>query len=287
MSIIVIGAGGFLGGHLAAHFEAAGTPVRRMSYRPEHHRDFIEETAALLRADAPTAVIHAGGSQNGRDDAAALQELALSNVVLPATLAGLIREHAPACRLVTYGTSWQTGEDGAPEPFNAYAASKSAAEPFLDHFAMDGVRCATLRLYDTYGPGDRRNKVVNLIADAIITRQDLAMSSGGQVVDLVHVADAVAATQATLDLLARETPGRHRAFAVRSGRPVTILQVLETMLRVSCVTNDGFIRPGVYPYRARERFSLFAQTPTVPGWSPQVALEDGLRDLIEDRRRRR
>jgi nucleoside-diphosphate-sugar epimerase len=286
MSVAVIGAGGFLGGHLAAHFEARGTVVRRLSYRPERHQAFLDEAAALLRQDAPDAILHAGGSQNGRDDAAALHDLALSNVVLPAALAALVREHAPACRLVTFGTSWQTGEDGAPEPFNAYAASKSAVEPFLDHFAMDGVRCATLRLYETYGPGDRRTKVMNLIADAIITRRDLAMSGGGQVVDLVHVEDAVAATEAALDLLAREPPGRHRAFAVRSGRSLTILELLETMLRVAGVENDGFIRPGIHPYRRRERFALFAGTQAVPGWAPRVALEDGLRRLIEDRRGR-
>lgn len=286
MSVIVLGAGGFLGGHLVAHLRARGEQVHPMSYRPERHRAFLDDFAALLRAAPPSAVIHAGGSQDGRDDAAALQDLVLSNVLLPAAIAGLIRDQAPACRLVTYGSSWQTGEDGAPEPFNAYAASKSAAEPFLDHFAIDGVRCATLRLYDTYGPADRRNKVVNLVADAIIAHSDLAMSAGGQVVDLVHVEDVLAATDATLDLLRREPPGRHRVFAVRSGRPTTILEVVGILLRSAGIGNDGFIRPGVYPYRKRERFALYADTPTPPGWTARVPLEDGLRDLLEDRRRR-
>jgi nucleoside-diphosphate-sugar epimerase len=284
VTVCVVGAGGFLGGHLARHFRAAGATVATPSYRPERHQAFLDGIEAMLRDAPPTAILYAGGSQNGRDDPATLHELALSNTLLPAALAALIRTHAPACRLVTYGTSWQTGESGAPEPFNAYAASKTAAEAFLQHFAMAGVRCATLRLHDTYGPGDARNKVVNLIADAIARRSDLPMSSGGQVIDLVHIRDVIAATEATLALLEAEAPGRHHVFAVRSGRSVTILEVLGIMLRLAGLETAPFIRPGVYPYRPRERFAIGGDMPVPPGWTPAVALEEGLRELLDERR---
>lgn len=285
MTVVIIGAGGFLGAHLAAHVAGRGEAVLPLSYRPERHQGFLDDFRAMLRAEPPSSVIYAGGSQNGRDDAAALEELSLSNVVLPAAIAGALREYAPQCCFVTYGTSWQTGEQGDEEPFNAYAASKTASEAFLRHFAMDGLRTATLRLYDTYGPRDRRNKVVNLIADAIARRSDLAMSSGEQVIELVHVRDVLAATDATLALLRAEAPGRHRIYSVRSGQPVTVLQVLAIMLRVAGIGRADFIRPGVYPYRRRERFALFPDTPAPPGWTPAIALADGLRELIEERRR--
>jgi len=286
MSVIVIGAGGFLGGHLVAHFRERQQAVHPLSYRPDQHGPFLEGFRALLARAPPAAVILAGASQNGRDDPASLAELALSNIVLPAAIAALLRDHAPECCLLTYGTSWQTGESGAVEPFNAYAASKTAAEAMLDHFALAGVRSATLRLYDTYGPADRRNKVVNLIADAIARRSDLPMSSGGQVIELVHIRDVLAATDITLDLLRSSEPGRHRVFALRSGAPVTILEVLGVMLRLAGLDGAEFIRPGVYPYRPRERFALFPDTVTPPGWRPAVTLEDGLRELLEERRGR-
>ena len=283
MSVLIVGAGGFLGSHLAAHFRALGTTVHPLSYRPAGHGPFLEAMADLLRAAAPTAVIIAGGSQAGRDDPDSLSELALSNTLMPAAVASLLQAHAPLCRLVTFGSSWEIGEDGTQEPFNAYAASKSAAEPFLKHFALAGLRCATLRLFDTYGPGDTRNKVVNLIADAIARHSDLPMSAGGQMIDLVHIHDVLAAVEATLAELAGTAPARHRVYAVRSGQPVTIAQVLETMLRLAGARNDGFIRPGVYPYRPRERFSLFADMPTPPGWRPRIGLEEGLRHLLAER----
>jgi nucleoside-diphosphate-sugar epimerase len=284
MTVLLIGAGGFLGSHLAAALAAQGEAVVPLRYRPAQHDAFLADFAARVASDAPGAVIHAGGSQTPRDDPDALQDLAMSNVVLPAAIASLLCKHAPACRLLTFGTSWQTGEDGAPEPFNAYAASKTAAESFLDHFAMAGLRAATLRLHDTYGPGDRRNKVVNLVADAVLRRSDLPMSAGGQVVDLVHVRDVVAAAAATLDLLGAAPAGRLQVFAVRSGRQVTISEVVGLLLRQAGLDSAPFIRPGIYPYRARERFALDLGMPVPPGWAPRIALEDGLRELLEDRR---
>ena len=286
VKILVIGGSGFLGKHVVAHFQAKGDTVRTLSYRPVRHDVFLDDFQELLARGGLDAVIYAGASQTGRDDAAAIYELSLSNIVLPASMASLLREHAPECCLLTFGTSWQIGEQGGDEPFNAYAASKTGAEAMLAHFAMNGVRSATLRLYDTYGPGDDRNKVVNLIADAINGRSELPMSSGGQAIDLVHIRDVLSAIDATLGLLRDEEPGRHRVFAVRSGQPVTILEVLAELKRVAGMEDTSFIRPGVYPYRPRERFSLFPDTPGPPGWHPRVSLENGLRELLEERRSR-
>lgn len=285
-SAIVIGARGFLGSHLVTHLRARGQDVETLSYRPGCHEAFVDSFRMRVATSAPDLVIHAGASQSGRDDPSSLTELSLSNVVLPAAIAVILRDNAPECQLLTFGTSWQTSETGVAEPFNAYAASKSAAENFLAHFALDGVKLATLRLYDTYGPGDFRNKVVNLIADAIIHRSDLPMSSGRQVIELVHIRDVLAAIDLTLALLRDSRPSHHLVFSVRSGKPVTILEIVEMLTRLAGLDQADFIRPGVYPYRPRERFALFPDTPTPPGWMAQVSLEDGLRELLIERRDR-
>jgi nucleoside-diphosphate-sugar epimerase len=282
MSVVIVGAGGFLGSHLAAHFQGKGETVHSLSYRPAQHETFLESLRDLFQSAAPAVVVIAGGSQNGRDDSGSLMELTFSNTLMPSAVASLLRTHVPGCRLLTFGSSWQWGADGTSKPFNAYAASKTAAEAFLAHFALAGLRCATLRLFDTYGPGDTRGKVVSQIANAIAARKDLPMSAGGQMIELVHIRDVLAAVDATLAELERAPPTQHQIYAVRSGQPVTVLHVLETMLRLAGIENDGFIRPGVFPYRPRERFALFADTIAPPGWRPKVLLDDGLRELLKE-----
>jgi len=285
MTVLVLGASGFLGAALVRHFSQKGEDVASLSYRPANHATFLRDLEAFLKQRCPRTVINAGASQTGRDDPAALEELLLSNVFLPATLASFMRACTPDACLINFGTSWQIGAAGESSPFNAYAASKGAAEPFLDHFALDGLRTATLRLYDTYGPNDPRNKVINLIADALIAKRELPMSPGEQEIDLIHIDDVVVAVEATLTFLAQEREVTHKVFAVRSGKPVTILEVLALLKQAAGMEEAPFIKPGIYPYRVRERFSLFSNTPTPPGWRPRIELAKGLAQMFDSRRK--
>jgi CDP-3, 6-dideoxy-D-glycero-L-glycero-4-hexulose-4-reductase len=284
MTVLILGASGFLGSSLATHFSAKGEEVVSLSFRPIARSAFLGQAEAVIKEYRPRAVINAGASQIGKDDPAALEELIFSNVFLPATLASMLYSHAPEASLINFGTSWQTGEFGESSPFNAYAASKAAAENFLEHFALAGLRIVTLRLYDTYGPNDFRNKLVNLIADALITRSELPMSSGGQLIDLTHIDDVIAAVDVVLALLAQEQGGVHKVFSVRSGSPVTVLDVLNLLKNAAGLEDAPFIKPGIYPYRDRERFALFADTPTPPGWSPRVELVQGILQMLDARR---
>ena len=284
MTTVIIGAGGFLGSAIVNHLRVRDEEIITMSYRPELTNDFLIEFEALLKSVKPSAVINAGASQNGKDNPSALEELITSNVFMPAAMASLIRTHALEACLLTFGTSWQIGESGANEPFNAYAASKTALEPFLDHFSQDGLRVASLRLYDTYGPRDKRNKIVNLIADALISGQELPMSPGGQMIDLVYIDDVLEAIDITLNILkSADNTGIHSQYSVRSSKPITILELLSIMKDAAGIKNADFIKPGIYNYRARERFSLHAGIPTPPGWAPRVSIEEGVKRVLADR----
>ena len=286
MKAVVIGAKGFLGTALAAYLEQKEITVVRQSYRPSLRKAFFERFEAELEYEPPFAVFNAGGSQNGNDDPDTLQELIDSNVFLPAAIASLIIKHSPTTCLVSFGTSWQIGEKGKLEPFNAYAATKSAAECMLDHFSQDGLRIVTLRLYDTYGPGDRRNKIVNLIADALLRRVELPMTAGEQIIDLTYIDDVLRAVDCALKLIQGIEDGAHCVYSIRSKQTMTILQLLDMMARIVNVENTFFIKPGVYSYRKRERFALPDVIPTPPGWFPKVRLEDGLQRVLQDRRKK-
>jgi nucleoside-diphosphate-sugar epimerase len=110
------------------------------------------------------------------------------------------------------------------------------------------------------------------------------MSPGGQMIDLVHIDDVVSAVLTTWTILEKEATGVHHIFAIRSGKPVTITDVLALLKMAAGFENADFIKPGVYPYRDRERFVLFENTPTPPGWTPNVGLFEGLKTVLEMRR---
>ena len=283
MKALLTGANGFLGGHINKALADKGFDVIPLRYRPESDESFREGIGRIVADSRPDVIINAAACQSTKDDPSAIHELVLSNIALPSYLSWAIREYAPECVFITFGSSWQYDDSGELEPFNAYAATKTAAEAMLEHYSQDGVRIASLRLFDTYGPGDRRNKVVNLIADAAIKRERLNMSAGEQRIDLIHVYDVVAAVLATVDLLQGRETGCCLKYDVRSGKPIRIIELANIIMSIKGADAESLINPGYYPYRKRERFMAKSQRPVVPGWEPMVSLSQGLSDLVRDR----
>ena len=283
MNVLILGASGFLGSSLSRHYQSKGNNVFKASYRVEQHSESIISIEKIISSGNLDLVINASASQLSKDDPDSLISLVNSNVVMPAILASLIKKHCPRIPLINFGTSWQIDESGKGVPFNAYAASKTAAEPFFGHFAQDGLKIATLRLYDTYGPRDGRNKIINLIADSLINHTLLEMSAGMQAVDFVYIEDVIAAVEMVYRYLIDTPNGTHEIFSIRSGRVVTVLDLLRIVKEAVGLDSTPWIIPGVYPYRERERFVLFDETRTVPGWNARVILEEGVRKVLADR----
>lgn len=180
--------------------------------------------------------------------------------------------------LVNTGTSWQNFENRDYSPVNLYAATKQAFEVLLQYYVeMRGLQVVTLKLFDTYGPDDPRNKVINLLLNAVRTRTALPLTPGRQFIDLVHIDDVVRAYGRAADLLSSGHIQGHQRFNVSSGQPLTLralVNELEQTLHISIpIVWDG------RRYRQREVMTPLQSEPRLPGWEPRISLHQGLRTL--------
>lgn len=289
MRVLITGAGGFIGGHLARRLCAAGAEVQaliREASNPARlppgvqvlrHDGSVAGLVALLRAARPDCVHHLAGRFVDRHRAEDIPGLIADNVAFGAMLAeAMVAAGSP--RLVVAGTSWQ--HDGpADAPVNLYAATKTAQEALLRYYvAAAGLRVIVLKLFDTYGPGDRRGKIWSRLAQLPPDAPALAMSPGEQRIDLVHVDDVTAAfALAGARLAAGEVAGME-SYAVSSGDPRPLREIVALMARLA-----GRPIPvdwGGRPYRPREVMHPWAGGRRLPGWAPRVPLETGLAALL-------
>jgi nucleoside-diphosphate-sugar epimerase len=178
---------------------------------------------------------------------------------------------------VNTGTSWQVNEHGDYAPFNLYAASKQAFETLIENDLTRGLSAITLRLFDTYGPGDTRGKIIDLIIAAVLSGEPLKMSPGEQVIDLVHVSDAARAFVHAGTILLGGTPPAHAIYGV-SGERAPLRDVAALIGEIA--GTPAPIHWGGRPYRPREIMLPFAGFPSLPGWRPLVGLRDGLQDQL-------
>jgi nucleoside-diphosphate-sugar epimerase len=296
--VLLTGASGFLGLALAQRLSSDGnrvTAIVRNTSDPGRLERLYEcaevsvldrdysNIAAILEKSEPEVVIHVAATSLGAEDPNSIRAMVDANVLLPSLLLTEMRTRGIK-RFVNTGSSWQTVGGGDYDPFNFYSATKQAFEDILTLHAKNGLAAITLRLFDTYGPFDPRNKIVNLLLRTITSDELLQMSPGAQEIDLVHIDDVVEAYKmAVVRLLStgscKEELSGHEIYSVSSGTPITLRAIVATIERLSgrpCNVNFGG-----RPYRAGE--IMFPRTcfQPIPGWKPSRSLEEGLAECLD------
>jgi len=292
MITLVTGATGFVGGHLARRLIADGDEVH-VVVRPGSSRTRVPEGAsahvwdgtfptlhAALRVAPPDLVFHVAGLFVDQHRPKQIDDLIHANVLFATQLAEAM-DMVGVARLINVGTSWEHFEDADYDPVNLYAASKRAAQILLRWYSQArGLKVSTLKLFDTYGPDDRREKIWTRLARLAAEPQRLSMSPGRQSIDLVHVDDVVGALKAAGAALLRGEAPAPEGYAVSSGQPRPLREIVEIFERLAGTSFD--IDWGGRPYRPREAMSPWSHGAAPPGWRPKVTLEDGVRALLAE-----
>jgi nucleoside-diphosphate-sugar epimerase len=283
---LVTGATGFIGRNLIRHLHGAGWNVAVLSRgqgaaAAEKSYLYAGATADVMRAVEdfkPDTVFHLASLFLAQHTPEQVEPLIASNVLLGTQLLEAMRA-AGVHSLVNAGTGWQNYDGDEYLPVNLYAATKQAFEDILLYYVETaGIRAVNLKLFDSYGPGDTRRKLLRLLLDCLRTGEPLGMSAGDQVLDLAHVDDICRAFLRASELAADTTQSGSAVYGVSGDQRRTLRAVVDTLERVAGRTLP--IVWGARPYRDRE-VMLPWSGPPVPGWQPAIALEDGLHAVIE------
>lgn len=179
---------------------------------------------------------------------------------------------------INIGSSWQTVTPDSYDysPMDLYAATKQAFEDILLFYCnRSGMKSITLRLFDTYGEGDHRPKLLQLLANILKTGETLAMSPGEQQIDLVHVTDVCHAMVMAFNKLRAGELASGSIYGIRSNHPIMLKELVGV---IESVTGKKLkIIWGGRPYRPNEVMNTNKALPHLPGWRSETPLDQGLK----------
>lgn len=298
MRILMTGATGFIGSHLARYLLARGCQVAAI-VRPQSDVWRIEDVLPSMRvihgdldniatvaesiADfAPDVTLHFawyGVANNFRNDPRQITSLHASLNLFHAV-------HAAGCNTwiglgsqAEYGVHNRRIDENAPtSPTTLYGTVKLCTGLLIRHLCeLYGKRFVWFRLFSAYGPADNSNWFIPSLIQTLMRGECLALTKGEQRWDYLFVQDAVEAIYRTMinpTATGMINLGSGQAYAIKS-----IAEYIRDMIDPNLPLGFGQI-----PYRPDQIMLLeadIAKLMKLADWVPQTGLKDGLQRTLD------
>ncbi|TRU47938.1 MAG: NAD(P)-dependent oxidoreductase [Microcystis aeruginosa Ma_QC_Ch_20071001_S25] len=297
MKVLITGASGFVGSHVARLLVAEGCEVYALVRESSNRwriRDILpsmylrqsdlvafENVNTYLQEIKPELCIHLawyavpGKYLNSQENLDSIQ----ASLNLFSQLAEL------GCkRFVGIGTCFEydlslgyLSESSLTKPITLYAATKVALSTILQQFAqITEMEVAWIRLFYQYGPMEDERRLIPGIISSLLRDEVVKTTKGEQIRDFLHIEDVASAIWA----VAKSNVSG--VVNVGSGQPVTVGQIALELGNLLGKTD--LIHLGALPYRPNDPMFICANNELLrrkTDWTQKYNLTTGLKNTIE------
>lgn len=181
---------------------------------------------------------------------------------------------------INIGTYWQNYKNEEYNPVDLYAATKQAFQDIIKYYQeAESLCCITLKMYDTYGENDCRNKIINILKRYLKEGKELNMSGGEQYLNLTYIDDVVEAILiATNYLYSKNKTYCGKTFFVANNELIKLKDLIKVIEKINKCTLK--VNLGKISYRKREIMYPYIGE-ILPGWKSETRLEDGLKKIFK------
>jgi len=301
MKLLVTGAAGFIGSHLAEALARAGhrvlgldafTNFYDLALKEENARAATAAGAEIVRLDLATddlrealrgveAVFHLAAqpglsSQTSFDDYVKNNVTATGRLLAAAESAGSVQRFLHVSTSSVYGAEATGDETTLPAPTSVYGVTKLAAEQLvLSRHREGALQACALRIFSVYGPRERPDKFYPRLIRAILEDREIPVYEGSEAHrrSFTFIADIVRGTLAAFE---RWDAARGEILNIGSDVESTTGEGLALVERIL----GKPAKIARLPRRAGDQLRThanIAKARRLIGYSPATSLEEGLR----------
>jgi NAD dependent epimerase/dehydratase len=307
-SVLVTGAGGFIGSHLVERLVELGARVRALArYNSRNDWGLLELLPISIKNEIevvlgdltdPYSTTRLVQGQEIIFHLAALIAIPYSYIApahyVATNCGGTLNlleaaRHHGVERFIhtstseTYGTAQYTPIDEA-HPLRGqspYAASKIGADKLAESYHLSfAVPVVTLRPFNTFGPRQSARAIIPAIISQGLSGNVIRLGLLTPIRDLNFVSDTVAGF-----IKAVECPQAiGELFNIGSGRAVTIGELAQKIVNLlgadkKIIAEEARVRPEAS--EVMELLCNYSKAREVLGWEPRVSLEEGLNRTVD------
>jgi UDP-glucuronate 4-epimerase len=316
--VIVTGAAGFIGFHLARRLLDGGVPVVGVDNLNDYYDPALKRARlarlegrngfAFVQADIadydriratfeefrPTEIVHLAAQAGVRYSLDHPRAYVSANVdgflsILEACRSHPVRHLIYASSSSVYGANTKvpfSEQDRADHPVSLYAATKRANELMAHTYAhLFGVPATGLRFFTVYGPWGRPDMAYYKFTKAIVEGQPIEVFNGGRMSrDFTYVDDVV---EAMVRLLDHPPPGAagdpdaapHALYNIGNHTPVALERFIAVIEAATGRTARRIDRP-MQPGDVPATFADVSGLAAAVGFAPRTSIEDGIARFV-------
>jgi len=310
MKILVTGAAGFIGSHLAEKLAQRGDDVvgidnfNDVVYPSSHKRHNVQRLAAydnlriietdirdregmsaLFAAEKFDAVAHLAalaGVRNAVKYPALYVEVDLNGTqnLMDAALANQVGNFVFASTSSVYGNTTVipfVETDNCDRPLQPYAAAKRAAEMLgYSYHHLFGLNFTVLRFFTVYGPHGRPDMMAYLLAESVTKGLQIPLYEGGQMYrDWTFVNDITDGL-----VLALDKPLGYEIINLGRGEPTLLADFVRMIEELGGGKANVVHKPKLSADFVRNQADI-TKARTLLGYDPQTSVKDGVRIFWE------
>lgn len=316
MRVIVTGAAGFIGYHVAKAMLSRGDEIigvdcvndyydvdlkeARLSQLTEfknfefHRKNIADRDAMLpLSRSGATAIVHLAAQAGVRYSLVNPYAYIESNVMGQVVMLELARQLPKLNHFVYASSSSVYGgntkipfseEDPVDRPVSLYAATKRSDELIAGTYShIYGIPCTGLRLFTVYGPWGRPDMAYYLFADAIMNDKPITIFNNGDMRrDFTYIDDVVDGILRALVRPPVSKEGHPAANIYNLGNSHAVelmdfIRTIEKSLGKTAHYNFQPLQPGDVP----ETFADISSSAKDLGFRPSIGIETGIPRFVE------